>query len=207
PIELDRSPSLLARWIPVAAAAAILVTGFTLMDGSGTVGAGGLLPTSPLLRGASEEALLFPLGRVLPPDSLAEGGFADRPRFELAAQPRASSYRVVLYSNSGGAFETGESILTLEGEGPDLRSEVPLADGHYTWEAWAVVDGLDRGLGERDFQVVDDSALRLQLLDLRPVARVRQLHEAGYLVDARWVARRLPASSERDAYLGVTHER
>jgi hypothetical protein len=98
-------------------------------------------------------------------------------------------------------------LLTLEGEGPNLRSDIPLAEGHYTWEAWAVVDGLDRSLGERDFQVVDDSALRLQILDLRPVARVRHLHEAGYLVDARCVARRLPASSERDAYLGVTLDR
>jgi len=207
PIELDRGRPVLVRMIPLAAAAAVLVIGFTMMDGSGTVGAGESLPSSPLLRGLNEEALLFPRGRALPPDSLAEGGFADRPHFELVEVPRASSYRVMLSSNSGGAFEEGELLLTLESEGPSLRSEVPLAEGHYTWEAWAVIDGLDRSLGERDFQVVDDSALRLQLLDLSPIARVRHLHEAGYLVDARWVARRLPASSERDAYLGVTHER
>ena len=34
-----------------------------------------------------------------------------------------------------------------------------LGPGHYTWEAWAVVDGLDVHLGRRDFEVTLDAPL------------------------------------------------
>ena len=93
-------------------------------------------------------------------------------------------------------------------EKPTITAKSELAAGHYTWEAWAVVHGLDQQLGRRDFDVVDDAALRANLLALEPrsepqrsLAAVRLLHESGYRTDARRIARNMPPSPERDEYL------
>ena len=76
--------------------------------------------------------------------------------------------------------------------------------GHYTWEAWATVDGLERLLGERDFEVVRDEDVRANLASLSDLERVHALHEAGWWTDARALARRMHPSVGRDAYLDGT---
>ncbi len=74
--------------------------------------------------------------------------------------------------------------------------------GHYTWEARATVNGLEQPLGERDFEVLQNEAFLQELNGQEARKRIRSLHAAGYLTDARALARRLPPSSERDSYLG-----
>ena len=192
------------RWIPRAAAAAVLVGGVFLMRGGEVVDADGGWPTAPLLRGEASVQVLFPRGPVLaevPSDAAL--GFASRPTFEIAPIEGAESYRVVLRHHAGGAFERGEPVATLTDEAPTLVLEEPLVAGHYTWEGWATVDGLERVLGERDFRVVENADLATELGALDPVARVRRLHEAGFLTDARALARRASPSPERDAYLAA----
>ncbi|MDP6954699.1 MAG: hypothetical protein QF599_01890, partial [Planctomycetota bacterium] len=78
-------------------------------------------------------------------------------------------------------------------------------------QAVAVVNGLPRELGAMDFSVVkptepEASALVEQLRALdgdgrRVIHAVRLLHGAGYRSDARALARTLPASPGRDAFL------
>jgi hypothetical protein len=190
------------RWMPVAAAAAVLVAGFLAFQGPSIVQGDGL-PRTPLLRGAEADALLFPRGRVLPADAYPDA-WAATPRFELTPVEGASAYRVVLRRHDGGAFAEGEAVAQVEGDLPSLLIDRPLAAGHYTWEAWAVVDGLDQALGERDFQVRGDAGLAATLAGKADdrIGQVWLLHESEHLTDARQLARRLPRSAARDQYLG-----
>jgi hypothetical protein len=124
----------------------------------------------------------------------------------------AAALRVLVERHAGGALDRGERVASFEG-GPGAIELAPeqaaaLAPGHYTWEAWALVDGLDVHLGRRDFEVVRDAQLTARLAELerleepdRSEALIALLHERGFLGDARALARDLPATPERDAYL------
>lgn len=187
-------------WIPLAAAAAVLMVSFFAFRDPPRVD--GRLPAYLLLRGEAGTPLLFPRDAVLPPGAYP-GGFAATPRFEVSPVEGARAYRIVVHRHDGGAFARGEVIAEVEADSPSLIADRPLEPGHYTWEAWAVVDGLDRALGERDFRVREDPTLAASLEGRPPRVQVWRLHEAGFLTDARHVARGLPASPERDAYLGA----
>ncbi len=184
---------------------------------TGTTGttAGGF-PTNPLLRGsgAPERAnLLHPRGRLLAPSERLPGGWllAAAPLFELTPVDRADEYRVVVELLDGSAFSTGAVVLRLAGSEPQLQSSAPLDSGFYRWEATAMVDGLPRDLGAMDFRVVNSEDTEtnglleeLQALDgadRRVIHAVRLLHAAGFRSDARALARTLPASPGRDAFL------
>ena len=213
---LDRRPSALRAsrlrpLLPLAAAAAvtwILVTTGDEVPVAAVAGEAGL-PESPLLRGDLGGPLYFPRGRVLaqPMDganSMAGSGresFASTPVFEIEPRPGASLYRVILRRHDGSAFDGGRDIEHIESERPVLNSARSLTTGHYTWEAWAIVEGLDQRLGARDFEVVDEPGLVAELETIEDRPAVRRLHESGFLTDARALAKRLPASPERDAYL------
>jgi hypothetical protein len=165
-------------------------------------------PAGAILRGESTGKLYFPRDRVL---AAEESGTHSELLFEIEPVPGAASYAVYLERHAGGAFDQGERIATLSSAEPVL--ELPPADraslrpGHYTWEAWARVNGLDESLGRRDFELVLDPALlaRIERLTARPEPERSEgilalLHEA-YPTDARAYARTLPASPEREAYL------
>jgi hypothetical protein len=212
-------------WAPVAAAAGLLVavqlftggpTAGTDVAAGADEGVGSLprngFPELPVLRGDEGRALLWPRGKLLAPP---EDGEEVVPRadlaFELAPVEGAELYRVRLRRHGGGAFEVGEPIEELEGPEPRLEAgHLALDPGHYTYEAWALVRGLERPLGERDFQVVHDRDLDSSWLALddvpepeRGARRVALLHERGFLGAARALARTLPPSAERDAYLAA----
>lgn len=184
-----------ARWMPMTAAAALLMLAFLVFKGPGAQPAA--WPTQPLLRGEHAGGPLFPRGAVL-----ASGAGAAL-SFEVAVVAGATRYRVVVSRHAGDAFARGAEVLRLEGDAPTLTAGSALDAGSYTTEAWAVVDGLERYLGARDFVVVADAELAAQAAQLEGVARVRTLHAAGFWTDARRAARALPASQGRDAYLGA----
>jgi hypothetical protein len=214
PLVLVPRPRHAGRWIPLAAAAALL--GFVLVrmaDDNGGVAA--RFPQPPLLRGETQTALAFPRGRVLLPAEELQAtwpGWGASLQFEIAPQAEASSYRVLIFRHDGGAFAQRTELARLASPVPQIASTtgaLGLGAGHYTWEAWAVVRGLDQLLGTRDFEVQADEALVRELAQLRgesepqrTLAAVHRLHAHGYATDARELARRMPASPERDAYLG-----
>ncbi len=183
---------------PLAAAAALLFATGAIFWATQTRAS---FPETPVLRGVESGALLYPRGKVL------AGGEAAQPTFSITPVADASRYRVLLNRHSGGAFEAGSLLETLEGNGAELRASAPLGPGHYTWEAWAIVNGLDRRLGARDFRVVADEPLRAKLARAKSLERVNALHSAGFFTDAREAARALPASAARDAYLGGLEQR
>lgn len=191
--------------LPLAAAAAVMALALPrLLDRGEALPA---FPERPLLRdGGDAAALLAPRGALLRANALAP-----ERRIELAAVPRAEHYRVQLLLHGGGAFEAGEPIGELLAEVPHLALP-DLAPGRYTLAAWVRVDGLDQPLGRRDFQVVLDLELEQALeraagpgpLSEATLRRlVRDLDARSYWTDARAVARRLPASPEREAYLSA----
>ena len=165
-------------------------------------------PTEVALRGTAPSELWYPRERVL---ASAAGLWAPLV-FELAPREHASSYRVTLLRHDGGAFAAGVEVARFEGAAPLLSAppelERALAAGHYTWEAWAGVDGLEVALGRRDFEVVLDEALVGELAardrapePTRSEALLHLLHDAGFDGDARSFARTLAPSAERDAFL------
>lgn len=205
PVPAPRRP---ARWGWIAAAAVVL----------GVVGAlpaflprGPRWPDAPVLRGDAAGALLFPRDRVLARDAeiTAEWpALAAAPRFEIAPQQDAGEYRVEVRRHAGGAFERGDVLATWSSAEPAFERALDLPAGHYTWEAWALVNGLETPLGARDFAVEEHGGAREALRELaatrpehRTLAAVERLHELGFLTDARVLARSLPPSPERDAYL------
>lgn len=190
------------RWLPLAAAAGVLAMGLVFLGG-GTVDAGDRWPTYPLLRGPGADALTFPRDRVLGVGSVPQGAWAEEPRFEVKPVPGATRYRVNVETHGGGAFGEGTSVMTLQGGLGDLTGTRELVAGHYTWEAWATVDGLERLLGERDFEVVEAPPRWSGLEGASFLKCIHELHEAGHWTDARAVARRSPQSPDRDAYLGA----
>ncbi|MBM3992323.1 MAG: hypothetical protein FJ298_15145 [Planctomycetes bacterium] len=163
-------------------------------------------PAAELLRGEPHDALLFPRHAVL-----LEHARPWQPlRFELAPRERATRYRIVLRATDGGAFDVGHAVLRLESDTPELAADASfvLAPAHYTWDAWADVDGLTVELGSRDFEARADAGLCAELAacarasePTRSESILNLLHERGLEGDARAFARTLPASPERDAYL------
>lgn len=149
--------------------------------------------------------------------------------FEVETQAGATNYKIDVAKHGGDVFAADEgSVLKLSeaipsggapgnasrsgaaGGGPSvaIRASAELAPGQYTWSARATVHGLDQELGQRDFSVVDDAEIASRLIALgsqaepkRSLAAVKLLHEAGFLGEARAIARAMPASPERDAYL------
>ncbi len=213
-------PESWRTWVPAMAAAAalFLLARAAFLDGAGstsvakgTEGVGSVpfdFPDAPVLRGMDGRGaspLHFPRDRVLAGDGATFHPLV----FELEPQEGAGLYRIELRRHEGGAFEVGEEIGRLEGAGPVLdAAHLVLDPGHYTWEAWVDVHGLERFLGERDFEIDVDEDLRAkwdELEELDEPARSEQrlllLHERGYLGDARAFAHGMPASEARDRYL------
>jgi hypothetical protein len=208
-------------WVPLAAAAAVLAIWLWRTDEgatrarSGDVGGASIrFPSAQLVRGDAAGALLFPRERLL----AGRAGLHSKLEFEVAPRERATSYRAEVERHDGAAFANSTPILklssALERIGAGAGAEITLPPGHYTWEAWAVVDGLDVPLGRRDFEVVRDDELVAQLEQrsraaepARSEAILHLLHDAGYLSDARAFARTLPASPERDEYLARRPQR
>jgi len=203
----------LPRYAPLAVAAAlVLALGIwigILPSGSATRG----FPTAPLLRGSSGGPLYFPRERVLRPGPEVAKLFPALGRalvFEVEPQPDATAYSIDVARHGEDAFAVeGEVVAELSGDAPTIRSTIELEPGTYTWTSRVVVRGLARELGARDFAIVLDPELETQLGNLRELdepARsleaVRILHERGYVADARAIARAMPASPDRDAYLG-----
>jgi len=202
-------------WVPLAAAAAVLAIFVWNSDGpavSPRVDGGATpnirFPSAQLVRGDASSALLFPRERVL----AGPRGLYSKLEFELAPRERAAIYRVQLSRHDGQLFSTPTTFLTVEGPGERLTTgdtnQLRLAPGHYTWEGWAVVDGLDVPLGRRDFEVVRDDAILDEIAQraaasepARSESILHLLHDAGFVTDARAFARTLPATPERDAYL------
>lgn len=197
------------RWLPVAAAAAVLVGGYGLFQRSEGVGAA-TWPARPLLRTTGDQPLWFPRGPVLAGGIALSGG---APTFEFAGVEGAESVRVRVLRHDGGAFGEGTLVDEIQGFDSPLRGDERLAAGHYTWEVWARVDGLDRLIGELDFRIVaaadaDDAPRTTPTPSPAPfpapaptLEDLRRLHDAGFTTDARELARTLPPSPERDAYL------
>lgn len=206
----------LQRLAPLAAAATVLVSLaiWYAIDHAGTTEAA--FPGAPLLRGSSTGTLLFPRDRVLHASEKLRVAFPALDgslAFELETVAGAEGYEVEVARHGGDAFATEETkLFELAGNGSTLVADPTqgssLGVGEYTWTARAKVRGLDEPLGQRDFAIADDPALTEELLDLsdraepgRSLAAVNLLHAKGFLTDARAIARSMPASPERDAYL------
>jgi len=195
-------PRIVERWLPMAAAAAVLAIGLLVFRGD-AVDAGDLWPTYPLLRGEAAADLTFPRDTVLARGNVPGGGWAEAPRFEVGVVQGATAYRFEVARHAGAAFGEGEPVLSLAGASSVLLAAEALEPGHYTWEAWATVDGLERLLGTRDFEVLEVGSLHAGLAHLSDLERVHHLHDAGYWTDARALARHNPPSVGRDTYLGA----
>jgi len=217
------------NWLAYAAAAAVLLGAAYLWNsGRSPLGAerGELaqltadksfeFPELPVLRGESAMALHYPSGRVLAaaPDSAQSriSGTWFTPCFEIAPQPQAQQYRIELSRAPQAAFGKPERIADSSSAQPsfELLAErlQPLAPGEYSWEAWALVNGLEQPLGRRSFEVVLDAAALEQLRTFDAMAEPARSNAAlGWLVaheyfsDARAWARSLPASPQRDEFL------
>ncbi|MFT6110051.1 MAG: hypothetical protein ACJA2W_002976 [Planctomycetota bacterium] len=198
-------------WTPLAAAALILAMA---LGGNGrrSVLEGGL-PSSPIVRSASTEALLFPRGRVIASTS-AVTTYASQPLFEVTPVADATRYGFELRDVSNeSAFAEGE--IVWESTSTEHHATAPaLQAGSYVWRATARVQGMDRDLGSRSFTVVRATAVDRSLL-LRAASSqhstmpgilredIRRLHASGFLTDARGKARALPPGQERDEYLAI----
>lgn len=206
-----RRPLRLLRLAPLAAAAAVVLVlifqravddgGVTLASATGEV----VFPSAELLRGDQGGALLWPRGALLSPPAAGAGV-----TFELALPERAGRWRVRVLERGDDPFSQGRELTALEGHGP-TASLGALTPGAYTWEAWVEVDGLERPLGRRDFDVRADAATAGELAELAALAEPERstrtlalLAARGYHADARAWARALPPSPERDAFLART---
>lgn len=190
-------------WAPLAAAALVLAmalggtTRLNALDGG--------LPESPVLRSARSEGLLFPRGRVLAA-SVDQPMYAAQPLFEVARVPGASTYRFELRSGTGGAFGEGQAVWNAASTAP-FATAPALTAGTYSWSAWAVTNNVERPLGTLDFTVVPGPLSHYAGVGAESAASTREdvrvLHAAGYLTDARFRARSLPAGPARAKYLAV----
>jgi hypothetical protein len=197
--------------IPLAAAAAI-VLGIGLWRAFAPT-TRAQWPQAPLLRGETADALLWPRGRVLErtADARFAPALATAIRFELGPAAGTGDIRVQLFRTAGGAFDEPQAVAEWT-QTADGAGDVPaLGVGHYIWKAWTKERGLDVELGSRDFEVVSDDALLDELVELLDagdveagIRAVALLDARGYRTDARTLARTLPPSAERDAYLGRT---
>ncbi len=198
------------RLLPIVATAAAVVVAFlglrSLADGPRLA-----FPAPVVLRGAAGGPVFFPRDRVLQP-SLELGtlfpALEHAVRFEVEPQRDASSYRFELFERSGGALGENRILDRILTDSNTPFSRLAKAEGDYTYEVWFERNGIPHELGARDFQIVRDPAVEQQLLALagqpleeRTLAAVWILHAAGYLGDARELARTLPESPERDRFL------
>jgi hypothetical protein len=168
-------------------------------------------PVEPLLRGEASQALLYPRERVLERTAelvAAVPAFQGHVQFEVAPMS-AGALRIELFRHGGGAFDAVERAREWTAETTSSPAPSALEAGHYTWKAWKRDGQLDVELGSRDFEVVRDEALTRDLAAIlrgggadAGIRAVRLLHERGYRTDARALARTLPESAGRDAYLG-----
>jgi hypothetical protein len=169
-------------------------------------------PETPLLRGSAGGPVYFPRDRVLLPSADIAALFpalASPVRIEVEGQAEADSYRFEIQRLEGKAFGTTTRYELVVGAAPIDVAKKPKELGRYTLEAWVVRRGLDQKLGAHDFQIVADAAVESRLRALfdraepgRTLDAVLVLHEAGFVTDARELARALPQSAERDLYLG-----
>ena len=206
-------PRALPRLLPLAVAASLILA-LGVWIAIVPSGAERLaFPQSPLLRGSSGGPLFFPRGKVLRTTDALKAAFPTldgRLVFEIEPQEEASAYTVEIARHSGDAFAAEEeSLARLSSAEPAIETTPDLAPGSYTWTAHTNVRELDRVLGSRDFEVVDDAEVVRQIVELagrqepeRTLAAVVLLHGRGYLGEARALARAMPASPEREAYLG-----
>jgi hypothetical protein len=202
----------LPRLAPIAVAASLVIgLGLWIAFSPSDTGAVGF-PQAPLLRGSAGGPLFFPRDRVLHATPAVRAAFPaldGRVVFEIEPQAEATSYRVDVARHAGDAFAADEaSLMKLAGASSTIQATAEIAPGQYTWTARAVVRGLDQDLGQRDFALVDDADVSSQLETLasraepgRSLAAIKLLHERGYFGEARAIARAMPASPERDAYL------
>jgi hypothetical protein len=188
----------LSRWLPLAAAVLVLALGVAVVQGNR---AQLTFPSVATLRGALAEPLHFPRGRVLGAKEASVGLFATEPRYEFRAMPGADGYRLELRRHSGSAFDAGVVEWSTTTKATDIAGP-PLAEGHYSWEVFGTADGLERSLGTQTFNVVNDAPALAQLSKASLEGQVRSLVAAGLVTDARHRARMLPASPERDRFLG-----
>jgi hypothetical protein len=194
----EHRPHSFGRWFPLAAAALVLGLGVTFVHQNRAQFA---LPPAVTLRGAVAEPLHFPRGRVLGAPEGAIGLFASEPRYEFQAVPGATGYRVELRRHSGSAFDAGV-VEWSQSTDVSVISGPSLTEGHYSWEVFVTVDGLERSLGTQTFNVAHDAAALAQFSQQTLVSQVQSLSAAGLATDARHRARMLPAGPERDRFLG-----
>ncbi|MEZ6015750.1 MAG: hypothetical protein R3F49_11585 [Planctomycetota bacterium] len=201
-VRRPRAPWL-ARWMPLAAAALVLALGVDAVRQNRDTYQ---LAERALMRGALDEPLSFPRGRVLgaPPGSI--GLFASEPRFEFRALPDATGYRVTLSQHAGGAFDAGTQRWTTTEVQTDVDGPFALGPaltpGHYTWEVFATVDGLERSIGTLDFHVELAPDTLARLIHEPLIGQVQRLAAEGLLTDARHRARQLPPGPARERILG-----
>jgi hypothetical protein len=196
-------------WIPAAAAVLLFAVGFwwkqIFAEERSTLVAQGVYPAEEVLRGNDGGPLYFPRGAVL--------AIGDHPWksvvFEVEPIEHATLYRITLSRRDDGVLGAEREVTRWETAEPTSSLDTSqLARGRYTWEVWARVDGLDKPVGRRDFEVRADPATEERLLgaleltgDARTAEVLHLLHDRGYLGDARAFARTLPPSADRDAYL------
>lgn len=198
------------RLLPVLTAAAAVVIAFLALRVPSDVRSLEF-PTSPVLRGAAGGPLYFPRDRVLLPSADLAALFPaleHAVRMEVEPQSEVSSYRFELSSHSGRAFGETRLVDRQFAATNEVEARAPRTAGHFTWDVWVERNGFPHQLGTRDFHVAADAGLEKALLALaeerepeRTLAAVRILHAAGYVTDARELARTLPPSAERDRYL------
>jgi hypothetical protein len=195
-------------WVPLVVAASLVgITLIPMLRGIARGGTPSPFPSHSLVRGSHTNGILFPRGRVL------ANQLGARPQFELPQVEEASSYRVQVYRFTGSAFEQGEQILSLAQTTPllSLAQDQRLSAGYYSWQAFAEVRGLEQPVGAGgEFQVIEEAqlaskleaALHTDALAAGPALQlIHELEARGFSSDARQLARRLPTSPERDAYL------
>lgn len=207
PTRLRRFPRLRIA-IPLAAAAALVLAFGIWRAFAPVTQQRATWPEAPRMRGEAAGALTWPRGRVLPRTEAAARSaawLAGPIPFELDVAPGAAELRIQVFQTAGGAFDAPSPFAEWTTTSLASTSPALLPEGHYTWKAWTRERGLDIELGSRDFEVVSNDALLREIAELLDrddgIRAVGLLESRGYAVDARALARTLPASPERDAYL------
>lgn len=168
-------------------------------------------PQAPILRGSAGGPILYPRGHVLMPSAEVKALFpvlGEKIEYQIEPRSGASQYRLLFMQHEPGAF--GKDILVKRQDTPETNgfAPIPFAQGNYTLQAWAVVNGLDQRWGEHGFDIGANKQLDGLLLNLgsmsepeRTMSAIQLLDSRGYACDARALARTLPPSPARDEYL------